>query len=235
MSTCASRWRRSARKVPARTAARMSTRAVVTTRASSSMRWREPTRRNPPLPSASASDACACASSRTSSSTSVPPAAAPAPRPTGHRGSLSARRSAPNSIDACRQVRGSDDRPPLRRKHVHQRSVGHTSTASDGCSKPALPLPVPASPVISTGACPGAARRTTESTACMGAYTELNSRAASMRPSRPVSRRLSAVSRRFSQARRTSTSISAMPIRLADVVAAPAASRRWPCRSCCCR
>jgi hypothetical protein len=71
-------------------------------------------------------------------------------------------------------------------------------------------LPVPDSPLINTGESLGATRPITSSTAWSGAYCVAISPAPPARSSWDWSSTFSRASRRFSHARRTSTSISAM-------------------------
>ena len=76
-------------------------------------------------------------------------------------------------------------------------------------------LPVPDSPVMSTGESLGATRVIISSTALSGAYCVSISTAPPTRSSCDWRRTFSRASRRFSHARRTSTSISAMRYGLA--------------------
>jgi hypothetical protein len=71
-------------------------------------------------------------------------------------------------------------------------------------------LPVPDSPVMSTGESVVATRSSSASTACMGAYCVTTSGVESTRERRACRYRFSRASWCFSHARRTSTSISAI-------------------------
>jgi hypothetical protein len=89
-----------------------------------------------------------------------------------------------------------------------------------------ISFPVPDSPVMSTGRIARRTRAIISTTACSGAYCVSISTAPAARSSCDWSSTFSRARRRFSHARRTSTSISAMPIRLRQIVVRARASWR---------